>query len=69
MKSNVEAHVDDILVNGISIKPLNKEEINQSFLQALEKAAQRCYKETSIVRPISFYEGFHILFTGEENSA
>ena len=66
MKSNIEAHVNDILVNGISIEPSNKEEINQSFLETLEKAAQRCYKETSIVRPISFYEGFHIPFTGEE---
>lgn len=63
MKSNIEAHVDDILVNGISIEPLNKEEINKLFLEALEKAAQRCYKETSIVRPISFYEAFHIPLT------
>ena len=63
MKSNIEAHVDDILVNGISTKPSNKEEINQLFLEALEKAVQRCYRETSIVRPISFYEGFHIPLT------
>ena len=63
MKSNIEAHVNDILVNGISTRPSNKEEIDQLFLEALEKAAQRCYKETSIVRPISFYEEFHIPLT------
>jgi len=66
MKSNIETHVDDILVNGVSTEPLNKEELNKAFLDALEKAVQRCYKETSIVRPISFYETFHIPFTGFE---
>ena len=61
MKSNIELHLDSILVDGTPVEPADKDEAYQIFCRELEKAAQRIYQRTSIIEePISFRESLHI---------